>query len=476
MAPQVTPLSNVDATWLKMEDPTNLMMVSGILTFARPIDMAYLRALIEYRLLQFDRFRQRVVQPLFPLTPAYWEDDPNFNINAHLHRIALPAPGDQTALQVLVSDLMSTPLDFSRPLWQFHVIDGFGEGSAIMVRLHHCIADGMALVGVLLALTDLSDNAPWPGPSEIAVENEDVAGRRASNHVLRANFQAMTQRARGTMKFGRRVGRRFLIAGLESYLDHDRPRQLVNGGLDYSYTLSKILLRATDPKTVFKGKLGVAKRAAWSRPIPLGEIKAIRKVLGGTVNDVLIASMTGGLRCYLEEKGEEVKGMDVTAIVPVNLRKAEEMAQLGNKFGLVFLSLPVGIENSRDRLVEVRKRMDHIKDSPEANVTLDVLNLLGVVPQSAQETFVGIIGARATAVLTNVPGPPIPLYLAGQPIEGLMFWVPQSGRLGMGISILSYAGNVYLGVATDAALVPDPEAIIEHFYEEHGRLLALATM
>lgn len=475
MAPQVTPLSNVDAAWLKMEDPTNLMMVSGILTFARPIDIAHLRALIEYRLLQFQRFRQRVVRPSLPLAPPYWEDDPHFNLDAHLHRIALPAPGDQTTLQELVSDLMSTPLDFSKPLWQIHIIDGFGAGGALMVRLHHCIADGIALVGVLLALTDLSDSSPWPQPPEIPVEEEGSDGRPSPNNSFQANLQAVRQRTRATMKFGRRLGRRLLLEGVETFLDHDRPRQLVNGGLDYSYTLSKILLRAPDPKTAFKGTLGVAKRAAWSRPLPLGEVKAIRKTLGGTVNDVLIASTTGGLRHYLAEKGEDVAGMDITAIVPVNLRKPEEMTELGNKFGLVFLSLPVGIENPRDRLTEVRKRMDTIKNSPQANVTLDVLNLLGMVPQSAQEAFVGIMGARATAVLTNVPGPPIPLYLAGQPIEGLMFWVPQSGRLGMGISILSYAGNVYLGLATDAALIPDPEAIIEHFYEEHGRLLALAN-
>jgi hypothetical protein len=118
--------------------------------------------------------------------------------------------------------------------------------------------------------------------------------------------------------------------------------------------------------------------------------------------------------------------------------------------------------------------MDAIKDSPAADVALDVLSVLGMAPQTAQDAFVGIIGARATAVLTNVPGPPIPLYMAGQRIEDVMFWVPQSGQLGMGISILSYAGNVYLGIATDAALVPDPETIIEHFYEEHGRLLILA--
>jgi WS/DGAT/MGAT family acyltransferase len=447
------------------------MMVSGVLTFARPLDLEHLRVLVQHRLLQFRRFRQRVVRPALPFAPAYWQDDPAFNLDAHIHRIALPAPGDQAALQELVSDLMSTPLDFSKPLWQLHVIDGYGEGSALIVRLHHCIADGVALVGVFLALTDLSDNAPWPEPPEV---QEGETDGRSARVPLNGSIQALAQRTRTARKFGRHVGRRLLLEGLETYLDHDRPRQLVNAGLDYGYALSKILLRASDPQTPFKGPLGVAKRAAWSRPLPLAEVKAIRKALGGTVNDVLVASTTGGLRCYLEEKGEPVEGVNLTAIVPVNLRKPEEISQLGNKFGLVFLSLPVGIDSPRDRLIEVRRRMDAIKDSPEADVAMDVLSVLGMAPQTAQDVFVGIIGARATAVLTNVPGPPIPLYMAGQRIEDVMFWVPQSGRLGMGISILSYAGNVYLGIATDAALIPDPEAIIEYFYEEHGRLLVLA--
>ncbi|WP_374689258.1 wax ester/triacylglycerol synthase domain-containing protein, partial [Promineifilum sp.] len=126
MADRITPLANVDAAWLKMEDPTNLMMVTGVLTFRRPVDMAYVRALVESRLLQFDRFRQRVIRPALPLAPPYWEFDPAFNVNAHLRRVGLPHPHDKSALQSLVSDLMSTPLDFSKPLWHLHVVDGYG--------------------------------------------------------------------------------------------------------------------------------------------------------------------------------------------------------------------------------------------------------------------------------------------------------------------------------------------------------------
>ncbi len=129
----ITPLDNVDAAWLKMEDPTNLMMVTGVLTFPHPLDMAHLRALIESRLLQFERFRQRVVRPSLPFAPAYWEPDPHFNVGAHVHRVGLPHPRDKGALQQLVSDLMSTGLDFSKPLWQMHVVDGYspnGVGDA----------------------------------------------------------------------------------------------------------------------------------------------------------------------------------------------------------------------------------------------------------------------------------------------------------------------------------------------------------
>ena len=162
MAATITPLANVDAAWLKMEDPTNLMMVTGVLMFPRPVDMDYFRALNESRLLQFDRFRQRVVRPSLPLAPHYWEFDPHFNVNAHLHRIGLPHPHDKSALQQLVSELMSTGLDFSKPLWHMHVVDGYGEGGAVIVRLHHALADGMALVGVLLALTEMVPGALPP--------------------------------------------------------------------------------------------------------------------------------------------------------------------------------------------------------------------------------------------------------------------------------------------------------------------------
>jgi len=467
----ITPLSNVDAAWLKMEDPTNLMMVTGVLTFPRPLDMAYLRALIETRLLQFDRFRQRVARPRLPFAPAYWEADPHFNIGAHLHRVGLPHPRDKAMLQQLVSDLMSTSLDFSKPLWQMHVVDGYSpdgkiDGGALIVRLHHAMADGMALVGVLLALTEMIPGAlPPPAANGAAPEPDDVPGG------LAGSWEALQLRSAWLAGKGVSFGRRALIEGLESYLNNDRLRELAEQGSDYTHALTKLVLRAPDPPTVYKGKLGVAKRVAWSRPLPLREVKAMRRATGATINDLMTAAITGGLRRYLEARGEEV--VDFRAAVPVNLRGPHEMGGLGNKFGLVFLDLPVSSVGLRQRLDAVRFRMEALKQSPEAPVSLDVLAAIGLSAQAVQDAVVRIIGTKATAVLTNVPGPPIPLYLAGQPIESLMFWVPQSGRLGLGISILSYAGNVYVGIATDAGLIPEPDEILLGFYAEYDGLLGL---
>ncbi|WP_420643539.1 WS/DGAT/MGAT family O-acyltransferase [Candidatus Leptofilum sp.] len=464
--PKTHPLTTVDAAWLRMEDPTNLMMVSGIITFKKLIDFDHLRAVIEHKLLTFDRFRMRVVQSRLPFSPAYWEPDPTFNLNAHLHRVALPSPGDKAALQEMASDLMSTPLDFSKPLWQFHLIENYGEGCAIMCRLHHCIADGMALVFVLLSLTDMVPGVPPPTASDVSVEkNEAAEGSRMLNSLVQQGAKAVGTVWETTSKVA--------SESLEALVNPAHAMELALKGTDTALAAGRLFLRSPDPKTLFKGKLGVAKRAAWSHPLPLRDVKKIKNVTGSTVNDVLVSAMTGGLRRYMLSKGANVEGLNFRAAVPVNLRTPEQMGELGNKFGIVFLSLPVGIGDPLERLHEVHKRMVELKNSKEAPVALGILSAMGMSPNELQGTLVRLFGSKTTAVMTNVPGPPMPLYLAGQKIEGLMFWVPQSGRVSLGISILSYANKVFLGVATDAGLVPDPNEIMEGFYTEFDALMAL---
>lgn len=436
------PLSPVDTAWFHMEDPTNLMMVTGVLLFDEPLPLDSVRAVLEERLLRFDRFRQRVVEPRM-LGGPHWKLDPHFDIRSHLHRVALPSPGDQRALEALVSDLMSTPLDYTKPLWQAHVIEGFGKGSAFLLRLHHAIADGVALVHVLLSMTDET-----PTPPRVAKPAVPLPKRPRKESALEA----------------------FLHEGFETLLHPSRVLDYVRKGTEGATVLEDLILMSPDSDTVFKGKLGVQKRAAWSAPLPLEDVKAVGKATGGTVNDVLLTAMTGALRSYVQKRGGLVDGLDIRAVVPVNLRPPAPVPELGNRFGLVFLSLPVGIEDPLERLLELKERMDGIKDSPEAVVAFGILNAMGLAPEPVESQVIDLFAKKATAVMTNVPGPKKPIYLAGAPVTATMFWVPQSGRLGLGVSILSYAGTVRLGLATDAGLVPDPETIAASFKREFQKL------
>jgi len=440
----------IDAAWLRMEDPANLMMVTGVLLFDGRIDQERLRGVIEERLLSFPRFRQRIQEPPFGIGFPSWVTDERFDLDAHLRRVALPEPGGKEALEAFVSDVMSTPLDFTKPLWQFVVVEHPG-GSALVSRIHHAIADGIALVQVLLSLTDATERPRRRRPA--AAPGLDAAGGssllRAGGWLAQAGFGLV-----------REPGQALRMAGL---------------GADAAATLARVALMPPDPQTAIRGPLGVMKRAAWSEPVPLAGVKAAGVAAGGTINDVLVTAAAGALRHYLAGRGDDVDGLDVRAAVPVNLRPLDQAHRLGNQFGLVFLALPLGVEDPAARLTEVKRRMDELKSSLQPVVALGALTAIGYLPPPAQPLPIQFFGSKASLVLTNVPGPRERLYLAGEPLRRVMFWVPQSGRVGLGISILSYAGEVMVGVASDAGLVPDPQAIVDGFHAELEALTAAAA-
>ena len=205
-------------------------------------------------------------------------------------------------------------------------------------------------------------------------------------------------------------------------------------------------------------------------------MKAVGRACGCTVNDVLMAAAAGALRSYMRERGEALEGMSLRATVPVNLRPLEHAKKLGNHFGLVFLDLPVGEDNPLRRLQRVAECMDQLKQSRQAIMAYGLLAALGIAPQPLQEIALELFSRKASAVATNVPGPQQPLYMAGCTVREIMFWVPQTGSIGLGLSILSYRGKVHFGLIADARLVPDPDAVVRRFGEEFEKLLYLALM
>lgn len=446
----------VDVAWLRMDEPDNLMQINAVFTLEGAPDLARLRALIGERLLKIRRFRQRVVEERGRL---WWEEDPDLDVARHVVPATLPAPGDEAAAQRLFGDFMAEPLDRAHPLWMIHVIENFEGGTALFARLHHAVGDGVGLMLVLLSLCDLDVDGSAP-ESRDAGRLADLFGGPAESML--AFRQLMDDVMPDTM--------RLLLVPVEALR---RTNPLLKVGA-IAWGLLKLVGYLPDPKTSLKGRLVRAKRAAWTRPLALDEVKEVARGLGCTINDVLGATAAGGLRRYLVREGPLEDDLVVRAAVPINLRPLEKMNELGNRFGLAFLGLPIGIADPQRRLAELKRRADRAKRSAEPLCVLGLLHAMGIVPPFVHQLVVRIFGAKATLVMTNVPGPRRTLYLAGRALLDMFFWVPESGHLGLGISIISYRGRVRLGFNSDAGLIPEPQALIEGFYAEWEAMRALA--
>jgi WS/DGAT/MGAT family acyltransferase len=351
-----------------------------------------------------------------------------FRLDDHLHAIELPPPADERTLQDFVGDVMGAPLDYGRPLWHMYYVANYRGGAAVVARLHHCMGDGVALTRLVLSLAD-------SGETEVASPQGGIPHR--------GNTLAGMARTAGSA-----VATLGKLAGI---------------GL------------VRDPPSALKGELGLRKRAVWSGAVPLDEVKAIGRALGATVNDVLCTAVTGALRAYLERYQPVGPDLTLRAVVPVNMRPLDATTDMGNRFGLVFLPLPVGARRAVDRLRELRRRMNGIKRSGEAAVVYGLLRLLGSTAAAVEMGVVNLLGRHSTAVMTNVPGPRQPLYLCGRRMEDLIFWVPRSGRLALGVSILSYAGSVRVGIAADRQVIEDPDAIVSAFHEALDELRRAAS-
>lgn len=457
------PMSKVDTAWLRMERPSNLMMITGVIMFDDRLDVGRFKRLLEQRFLAFRRFRQKAVD-----TPsgAYWIADREFDLDDHVQRVKLPAPAGRAELQALVSELASTPLDHSKPLWQFHVVDRYGKGSALISRMHHCYADGIALVQVLLSLTE----------TQLAPEKDVPLARVWFKEDRGSVFERLLRPTRARMRRAKGVGEKALAMTRALLDDPQQIADMLREGGDIARELAVALSLPDDPPTALRGELGQRKRVAWAEPLKLSDVKQVGRALRCTVNDLLLAAATGALREYLRARGEPVDGVTIRATVPVNLRPLEHAKKLGNHFGLVFLDLPIGEPNPMRRLDHISKQMQVLRRSRQAIVAFGLLAALGMAPAAVQRTALDMFSRKATTVATNVPGPPMPLYFAGSRISDLMFWVPQTGTIGMGLSILSYNGQVHFGLIVDEGLVPDPESIIERFAPEFEKLVLIALM
>ena len=460
--PRREPMSRVDTAWLRMERPTNPMMITGVLMFAEPMSLVQLKKVIQQRFLAYKRFAQK---PVEGATGAQWVEDEHFDLDWHVRLSGLPGKGspaaEKKALERFASQLASSPLDPTKPLWQFHLVERYQGGSALVARIHHCYADGIALVQVLLSLTDTS--------------RDSSKASRLDKAWLKQDAEPVARRIGAVDKY-MKLGGKMLEQGMAMYRDPTLAGLIAKEGGEIARELVTALALPDDPPSLLRGRLGVSKRVAWAEPLDLEEVKAVGRACECTVNDVLMAAAAGALRGYMLERGEALDGMTLRATVPVNLRPLEHAKKLGNHFGLVFLELPVGEANPLRRLERVADCMNQLKNSRQAIVAYGLLAALGVAPPPLQELALEMFSRKASAVATNVPGPQQALYMAGCTLRDMMFWVPQTGSIGIGLSILSYRGQVHFGLISDARLIPDPDNVIRRFGAEFDKLLYLAMM
>ena len=468
-------MSKVDTAWLRMDSDTNLMMIVGIWVLRPGVSLNDLQQRVQERLLPYRRFVQIARQDA---AGAHWIDDPDFDINRHVVTGTLKherGQSEQEALQARVALLATQSLDHEHPLWCFELIENHDGGSALIARIHHCIGDGIALISVMMSLVD-GGNLPPQRKKRARKAGMEAAEDWVADTLIRP-LGDLTARALEVAGGG--AARSFsMMASPQQGLNDTLggAMDLARMGGQLASDLAALALMPDDSTTRLKGQPGGTKRVAWCEPLPLDEVKAIGKALNCSINDVLLSCVAGAIGSYLREMGDNTDGQEIRAMVPINLRPMEDAWKLGNRFGLVPLVLPIGLDNPIERVFAVRARMNALKGSLQPLLTFGLLSVAGLLIKPAQDALLSLFGKKTTAVMTNVPGPATKLKLCGATLEQNMFWVPQTGTVGLGVSILSYGGGVQFGVIADTALCPDPQRIIDQFAPEFERLLMVTLM
>lgn len=472
--PERDPLSGPDNAWRRMGQIDNLMTITGILWFDEQVGYEQLCERLEERLLYFDRFSQRIGGRKRRFRRPYWETVEDFDIETHVYDISLPEPADDEAFQRFVGRLMSRPLDERRPLWEAYLIEDVdkGDGNAVAVRLNHSIADGFALLYVLLGLADdphaidlpigelpLPPNFQRPSSGEDAgpaVNQERVSGQSTT--------ATETATARET-----RPGSRSDSGSSpdESPSLTDGPFGAVGAAAGLASGAYGLLTMGNEPDVSLRNDLGTRKRAGWTDRIDLDRVKELKQQYDATVNDVLLGVTAGALRRELEERGEATDGVEIRCTVPVNLVPMRERGEtLGNEFGLAFIPLPVGVEPLDERIQRIRDEATPRKVGIEAFLMYKLLQVGGYVPEIVQQQVMKFFEDRATGIVTNVPGPMETFELAGAEVTDMVFWVPQAIDQGLGISLFTYDNSVRIGIASDDNVLSDPSRLANHFAAE----------
>ena len=444
-----------DALFLYIERPGQPLNIGSVSIFeGNNLPLKACRELVASKLPLIPRYRQRVVFPPLNLGLPHWEYDPNFDIRNHIRQVTL-RNGSEAQLKALFASLIGTHLDRQRPLWDITLVRGLqGKRSALIARIHHCLADGIAGINIMSVLM-----SPSPVVEPVARIKNEAPARRPPRDPGAALLDGLVKSS---------------LSAVQGALTlHSEAVQIAQGVLASSgERLSELLnvlpeLASPADRLPFNVVCHGPQKFGWTE-LDLHAIKAIKDCCGGTVNDVILTVAAATLRRYAELRKVRVKGRSARIMIPVNVRAGESSGELGNRITFVPVTVPLDIRNPQKLFACVCRRTEYIKHAHAAELVLFAGGLFGAIP-SPFWAAVGPVASQlplslCNLICTNVPGPQTPLYLLGRKMVAWYPYVPIGGELGTNWAILSYDGKAYFGFSCDVAAVPDPESL-EKFAE-----------
>jgi len=454
-------LSAVDAAFLAQEKPNTHMHIGALARFeGEPPGLVEFLAHIESRLHLVPRYRQKLATPPLETGRPLWVDDPTFNLAYHVRHTALPAPGDEDALLAMCARVFSQRLDRSKPLWELWLVEGLeGGGFALVSKTHHAVVDGVSGVDLSTVLFDLSPEGGETNGAQPWVPQPEPSSAELAAHGLTGAVRAVAEVAGGALGAVSHPGEAI-----------DKAREVAAGIGEVAWTALN-----APPETPFNVTPGPHRRIRIVRA-GLDEFKLVKSAFGTTVNDVVLAVVTGALAYFMQARGRRTDGIELKAAVPVSVRSEEQRGALGNQLTQIMAPLPVFIDDPIARLRYVKDAMDGLKESRQALAASTIASLQGFAPPTihAQASRLNFSGRFFNLLVTNVPGPQFPLFVLGRRLWEI-FPIPfLAGERALAIAIISYDGKVGFGLLGDYDALPDLDVVAEGIEASLAQLVELA--
>jgi diacylglycerol O-acyltransferase / wax synthase len=453
-----------DALFLYIERPGQPLSIACVCVFEGAISLKQLRDLVESKLPLIPRYRQHVAFPAFNIGLPSWQFDSKFDIRNHIRQVTLRR-GTETDLKALTSKIISTHLERSRPLWDLTLVRGLeGNRTGMIARIHHCMADGIAGVGimsVLMSQTPVAPQAPRKKPEPTPLPPISDAGAQLLHNVLKSYFSAV----KGALTLH---GEAMAIA-----------QQMFANSSEPLANLMNVVPELASPaeRLPFNVVCHGPQKFGWTE-IAMSDIHTLRQRCGGTVNDVILTLMTSAIRRYSELRGVKVKGRSVRIMIPVNVRGNGDIGELGNRIFFLPVTIPLDVRDPQKLFTFVRERMEFLKRVRAAEFVGFAGGLFATIPTPIWAA-IGPVASQlplslCNIIVTNVPGPQVPVYLLGHKMLSWYPYVPIGGEMGVNTAILSYNGNAYFGFSCDVGAVPDPENLEKFVRESFAELCETA--